>query len=73
MRFSCSCPKCKGDEMYLSAVNFNDLESVENIATNVVEGAKFSCDDCSSEYQFGLFNVTDKDLSPLNWDKESEW
>jgi len=73
MRFSCSCPKCQSNDMYLSTVNFNDLEGVEEVAVSVVEGEKFTCDDCSSEYQFGLFDVTDKDLSPLDWDKESDW
>jgi hypothetical protein len=62
----------EGSNSYLAGVNFYDTENVEEIALDVVNSVKFSCD-CGAEYQFGLFDLkTNIPLLALNWGDDDD-
>lgn len=56
MSYVFSCRICGSR---LSSVNFNDPESVDELSQSVVNLNHFQCS-CDADYQFGLFDVSNK-------------
>lgn len=66
MKYIFNCPKCNSR---LDGVNFNDLESVEELATDFVEKNKWKCK-CKLEYGYELISSDNKHKAVIEKEKD---